>query len=121
MSDSFYHGNIEKQTEKNTFYRKVIFTTKNMQLVLMSIPAGEEIGMERHKGLSQFIRVEKGKGMAIIGHSKRKLKDGYAIIIPPGRRHNIINTGSRPLKLYSIYSPPQHPRNRKEKTKTNNH
>jgi mannose-6-phosphate isomerase-like protein (cupin superfamily) len=114
---SFYKGDIENQTLKNKYYRKVIYTTKNMQLVLMSIPKGEEIGMEKHKNTSQFIRVEGGKGIAIVGNKKYSLKDGKAVLIPPNKRHNIINTGSKPLKLYSIYSPPEHPSDRKEMNK----
>ena len=114
---SYYHGNLEKQTKKNKFYRKVIFTTKNMQLVLMSIPPGEEIGLEKHKKTSQFIRIDSGKGIFVIGNNYHKLKDGDAVIIPPNKYHNIINTGKRSLKLYSIYTPPEHPKNRKQKIK----
>ena len=112
-----YYGNIEKQTVKNNFYRKVIFTTKTMQLVLMSIPPGEEIGSERHKKTTQFIRVDSGKGRAVINNRTHRLSDGYALIIPPKQKHNIINTGRKPLKIYTIYSPPEHPKNKKEKRK----
>lgn len=112
---SHYFSNIEKQTRKNTFYRKVIFTSKQMQLVLMSIPPGQEIGMEKHKKTSQFIRIEKGKGRAIINSLSHSLKDGSAILIPANQKHNIINTGKTTLKLYSIYSPPEHPKNKKQK------
>ena len=112
-----YYGNIDKQTKKNTYYRKVIFTTKNMQLVFMSIRPKEEIGMEIHKKTSQFIRVESGHGRVIIGGNIHKLKKDFAVLIPSGKKHNIINTGKNPLKLYTIYSPPEHPRKRKEKVK----
>lgn len=114
---SHYYGNIEKQTLKNKYYRRVIFTTKNMQLVLMSIPSGTDIGREKHKKNSQFIRVESGKGVVIIGRKIHRLRDGDAVIIPPNRYHNIINTGKKPLQLYTIYTPPEHPKNRKEKVK----
>jgi mannose-6-phosphate isomerase-like protein (cupin superfamily) len=114
---SYYYGNIEKQTLKNKYYRKVIFTTKNMQLVLMFIPSGQDIGIEKHKKRSQFIRVESGKGKAIIGRKIHRLRDGDALIIPPNRYHNIINTGNKPLRLYTIYTPPEHPKNRKQKVK----
>ena len=77
-----YFGNIEKSTLINIYYRKIIFTTKNMQLVFMSIPPGEEIGMERHKNTSQFIRIEAGRGIAIIGKTRHKIKDGSAVLIP---------------------------------------
>lgn len=112
-----YYNNIDKQTRKNTYYRKVIFTTKNMQLVLMSIRPGEEIGMETHKKTSQFIRVESGKGQAIISGKVHKLKKDFALLIPPRKRHNIINTGNKPLKLYTIYSPPEHEIGKKERVK----
>jgi mannose-6-phosphate isomerase-like protein (cupin superfamily) len=113
----YYYGNIDKQTRKNNYYRKVIFTTKNMQLVFMSIPKGEDIGTEIHKKISQFIRVESGKGYANISGNIHKLKKDFAILIPPGKKHNIVNTGRKPLKLYTIYSPPEHPKNRKQKKK----
>ncbi len=116
---SFYKGDIEKQTLKNTLYRNVIYTTKRLQLVLMSIPAGEEIGEEVHKHISQFIRVEGGKGLAIVGNKKYRLKDGRAVLIPANRKHNIINTGSKPLKLYSLYAPAEHKRGKKQKSKNN--
>lgn len=112
-----YYSNIEKQTLKNTFYRKVLFTTKTMQLVLMSIPPGQDIGFERHKKTTQFIRIESGKGRVVINNTSHRLSDGYAVIIPPKKKHNIINTGRKPLKLYTIYSPPEHPKNKKEKVK----
>lgn len=102
-----YKANIEKQTLKNKNYRKVINTTKQMQLVLMSIPSGEEIGMEIHPKTTQFIRVESGNGVAIINNIKINLKDGDAIVIPSNTKHNIIS--KKDLKLYTIYSPPEHP------------
>ena len=108
---------IEKTTEKNTYYRKVLYTTKQLQLVVMCLKKGQEIGREKHPHTSQFIRVEKGKAKAVIGKSVYRLKSGDAVIIPAGKYHNIINTGKKDLKLYTIYSPPEHPKNRKEKLK----
>lgn len=101
-------ANIEKMTLLNNNYRKILHTTKNMQLVLMSINPGDDIGVEIHKKTSQFIRVEEGKCVAIIGTKRYYLKDNDFVIIPPGKKHNIINSGNIPLKLYSIYTPPEH-------------
>ena len=108
-----YHQNIEKATLDNENYRKVEYTHSGlMQMVLMKIKPGEEIGMEVHEEHDQFIRIEKGKGVAEIkegGEIKQyELYDGIAIIIPSGTFHNIINTGKEDLKLYSIYTPPEH-------------
>ena len=115
----YFHGNIDKQTRKNKYYRKVVFTSKNMQLVFMSLPYGTEIGSEIHKKTSQFIRVESGKGRAIINSKSLVLKKDFAVLIPPNTKHNIINTGRKPLKLYTIYTPPEHPKNKVEKIKRN--
>lgn len=117
---NFFKGNIEKKTRSNSFYRRVLSTTPNMQLVLMSLKPNIEIGMEKHPNTTQFIRVEKGRGMAIISGSKRFLKDGDALMIPPNVYHNIINTGKKPLKLYTLYSPPEHAQQHTEKTKMKN-
>jgi mannose-6-phosphate isomerase-like protein (cupin superfamily) len=83
----------------------------------MSIPSGEEIGFEKHTNTTQFIRIESGKGIAIVSGKKYLLKDGDAIIIPPNTKHNIIATSNDPLKLYTIYSPPEHPKNLKTNEK----
>lgn len=99
---------IEDLTEMNSDFRRVIYTGKQMQLVLMSIRAGEEIGEEVHKDRDQFFRVEEGEGqVSIDGHSK-KIKSDMAIIVPAGAKHNIVNTGREPLKLYTLYAPPEH-------------
>ena len=103
-----YKSNIERDTIKNTLYRKVLNTTPQLQLVLMTIPAGENIGAETHKTTTQFIRVEKGTGVATVGGMRKRLKDGDAIIIPPNVRHDIKATSD--LHLYTIYSPPEHPK-----------
>ncbi len=117
------HGDIEKLTLKNKNYRKVLNTTPNQQLVLMSLKPKEEIGMEIHKKVTQFIRIEKGNVMAIIGKNedqkKYKLKDDSFITIPPNTYHNIINIGTTDVKLYSIYSPPNHKPGTIHKTKQN--
>lgn len=112
-----FKGNIEKLTIKNNNYRKVINTTKHSQLVLMSLLPKEEIGEETHPHTTQFIRIEKGHASAHIKNKKYNLKDGDAIVIPPNSNHNIINIGKGKLKLYSIYSPPEHPKNTIQKHK----
>jgi len=98
---------IEKDTADNTNFRKVIYTSKNFQLVLMSLKPKEEIGLETHKDVDQFFRIEKGTGVAIINGKEHKIKNGYAIMIPQGAEHNII-AGNEGLKIYTIYSPPHH-------------
>ena len=101
--------NIEKKTVKNTNYRKVVYTDKFQQLALMCLLPGEDIPLEKHNG-TQFFRVESGNGLATVGKSKKKLKDGISFIIPKNTHHYVVNTSkSNPLKLYTIYSPPQHP------------
>jgi len=102
-----YVINIEEGAKENNDFRIVLYTAKNSQLVLMSLKAGEEIGMEMHT-LDQFFRVEKGEGKAVIEGVEHEIKDGSAIVIPAGTNHNIINTGSQEMKLYTIYSPPNH-------------
>ena len=104
----FYY-NIEKSTDNNNNYRKVLYTSKNQQFVLMSLKPKEDIHMEVHKDHDQFIVVIKGTGIAIIEGKIYKLKDGIGLIIPAGSRHQIINNGKNKLKLYTIYSPPEHP------------
>ena len=105
-----YKGNIEKLTLLNKNYRKVVHTTSTMQLVVMSLESGDEIGSEIHEKTSQFIRIEEGNAKAIVKGKISYLKDGDCVIIPPGFKHNIINTGKSNLKLYTIYTPPEHPK-----------
>ena len=101
--------NIEKVTLANDNFRKVIYTAKHSQLVLMSLLPGEEIGEEVHETLDQFFRFEKGKGMVVISGQESEITDGFAVVIPAGTKHNIINTSQMDsLKLYTIYSPPNH-------------
>src|SRR5690242_2088014 len=108
-----FYGNINDITEDNTYFRRVLSTTPNMQLVVMSLAPNEEIGNEVHPYITQFIRVESGTGLAVINGSQYPLSDGFAVVIPLGSYHNIINTSQTdPLKLYTIYSPPNHPLNK---------
>ena len=116
---NIYFGNIETATIENKFYRKVLYTTTNQQLVLMSIRPKEDIKLETHDNNDQFIRIEKGSGLLLVGHdeskSKYELSNGIAFIIPARTLHHIINTSdSEDLKLYTIYSPPHHPENLEE-------
>jgi mannose-6-phosphate isomerase-like protein (cupin superfamily) len=105
-----FHTNIEQDSLKNNFFRKVLFTAKHSQLVLMSLNAGEDIGEETHDHVDQFIRVESGQGTAILNGKSFALGDGAAVVIPAGVRHNIVNASkSEALKLYTLYSPPNHP------------
>jgi mannose-6-phosphate isomerase-like protein (cupin superfamily) len=107
--ESFYSDNIEKLTKENNDYRRVIYTGNNQQFVLMSIQPKKNIPMEIHKHNDQFIRIEEGEGKAIIGSTTYILKEDSGVIIPAGMKHEIINTSeSSPLKLYTIYSPPEH-------------
>jgi len=100
---------IEKETEKNADFRRVLYTAKNSQLVLMSLKPGEEIGEEIHGDIDQFFRFEKGEGKAIIDNVEHRIKDGDGVIVPAGAKHNVINTSKRAnLRLYTIYSPPEH-------------
>ena len=104
-----YVGPIEDLTEDNTNFRQVIYTGTYCQLVVMSLKAGEEIGMEVHNTVDQFFRIEEGKGKVIMNGEEKEFEDGDAIIVPAGTQHNLINTGDEDLKLYTIYSPPNHP------------
>ncbi len=100
--------NIEKLTLENNNFRKVIFTTNNSQLVLMSLLPGEEIGMEVHPDNDQFFRVDSGRGSVIIDGVESVIEDGSAIVIPKGAMHNVTNTGTEAMKLYTLYMPPHH-------------
>jgi len=103
-----YIINIEKETLENELYRQVLFTANYSQLVLMSLKPGEEIGEEVH-GLDQFFRFESGNGKAVLDGVESEVSDGFAVVIPAGTRHNVINISlDKPLKLYTIYSPPNH-------------
>ena len=99
---------IEELTESNKDFRRVLYTGKHLQLVLMSLKPGEEIGEEVHDTHDQFFRIEKGKGEVWIDGVKTKVKADFAIIVPAGARHNVINTGDKALRLYTLYGPPEH-------------
>ena len=104
-----YIDNIETVTKVNDNFRKVLFTGKYCQLVVMSLKPGEEIGLEVHDTVDQFFRVDKGEGEIILDGETHTITDGFAFIVPAGSKHNITNTGRTHLKLYTIYSPPNHP------------
>jgi mannose-6-phosphate isomerase-like protein (cupin superfamily) len=102
-----YVQNIESISVENEEFRRVIYTAKNCQLVVMALKPNEEIGAEVHK-LDQFFRVEEGAGETVLDGVRSEISAGFAVLIPAGINHNIINTGSVPMKLYTIYSPPNH-------------
>lgn len=102
-----YIVNIEKESLANEDFRRVLYTAKNSQLVVMSLQAGEEIGSEVHH-LDQFIRCEAGEGKATLDGVEHDIRDGFAVVVPSGAMHNIVNTGTAPMKLYTVYSPPNH-------------
>ena len=102
-----YITNIEKETLENTDYRRVLYTAKNSQLVLMTIEPGDEIGEEVHE-LDQFIRLEAGVATVVLNDESHEVPADSAVVIPAGVKHNVINSGTEPLKLYSVYAPPEH-------------
>ena len=106
---SGFTTNIETKSLENTNFRQVLFTTPLTQLVVMSLLPGEDIGLEAHDDRDQFIRVEAGEGRAVLNGVDHELSDGMAVVVPAGTGHNVINTSDTdPLKLYTIYSPPEH-------------
>ena len=104
-----YVTNIERETLKNEDYRRVLFTGPNTQLVLMTLRPGEDIGLETHYEHDQFIRVEAGEAIALLDGVEYPLNDGSAVVIPAGVEHNVRNVADEPLRLYTLYSPPEHP------------
>jgi len=113
-----FKSTIEKDTLGNSSFRRVLYTGKHSQLVLMNLKAGEEIGEEVHKTIDQFFRFEKGEGVVSIDGIKHKVADGDAVIVPAGAKHNVMNTSkTTDLKLYTIYSPPEHQDGTVRKTK----
>jgi mannose-6-phosphate isomerase-like protein (cupin superfamily) len=113
-----FKSNIEKETLGNNNFRRVLYTSKYSQLVLMNLEPGEEIGEEVHKTVDQFFRFEKGEGIVSIDGVKHKIADGDAVIVPAGAKHNVTNTSkTTELKLYTIYSPPEHQDGTVRKTK----
>ena len=122
-----YVSVLEKETTKNADFRHVLYTGKHSQLVLMSLKPGEEIGAETHEDVDQFFRFESGEGKVVIDGVVHPIEDGYGVIVPAGARHNVINTSKRAhLRLYTIYSPPEHQdgvvrHTKKEATATEEH
>jgi len=113
-----YFGNIEKETLENNNFRKVLFTGPQSQLVVMSLKPGEEIGKEIHDNHDQFIRIEEGKAEVIVDGETRVLNDDEVVVIPAGAEHNVINASeAKDLKLYTIYSPAEHPEGTVHQTK----
>ncbi|RJX39833.1 cupin domain-containing protein [Paenibacillus pinisoli] len=119
-----YVVNIEKVTEQNNTYRTAIWTGAHLQVTVMSIKVGEDIGLEVHPTTDQFIRIEEGKGLVQMGDQRDRLdfqadaSEGYAIMVPAGKWHNVTNTGNEPLKVYVIYGPPEHPFGKVEETRS---
>lgn len=112
-------ANIEDLTAKNTNFRKVLYTAQHSQLVLMSLKPSEEIGMEVHPDNDQFLRIEKGMGKAVIDGNEYELTDGFAVVVPAGSKHNILNTSdAEEMKLYTVYSPAHHRLNVVQATKS---
>jgi mannose-6-phosphate isomerase-like protein (cupin superfamily) len=103
-----YCEDIENRTIKNDAFRRVLYTGKNIQLVLMTLQAGEEIGEEVHQDRDQFFRIEDGEGAVFINGAENAVSDNFAVIVPAGARHNVRNTGAGPLRLYTLYAPPEH-------------
>ncbi|MGX2032433.1 MULTISPECIES: cupin domain-containing protein [Methylocaldum] len=113
-----YTTDIERDTLANQDYRRVLYTGRNTQLVLMTLQPREEIGVETHEEHDQFIRIEAGTGVAVLNGEEHPLSDGVAVVIPAGVEHNVINTSSdQPLRLYTLYSPPEHPDGTVHRTK----
>lgn len=115
--------NIEEATRRNDYFRLALWTGTYFQLTLMSINVDDDIGLEMHSDVDQFIRIEQGQGLVMMGNSRdcltfqRRVRDGYVIFIPAGTWHNLVNTGNVPIKLYSIYAPPEHPHGTVHRTK----
>jgi len=103
-----YHDDIEQQTVGNNDFRRVLYTGQHLQLVLMTLQPGEEIGSEIHEDRDQFFRFEEGSGQVDIDDNSYDVVDGSGVIVPSGSRHNVRNTGDAPLKLYTLYGPPEH-------------
>ena len=114
-----YVGPIETQALKNAYFRRVLFTGKHAQLVVMCLQPGEEIGKEIHPNVDQFFRIEQGQARFVLSEEENVVSDGDAVVVPAGTSHNVINASkTAPLRLYTIYSPPNHPDGTVHKTKT---
>lgn len=119
--------NIERATVQNTNFRTALWTGRHLQLTLMSINPGEDIGLEMHSDIDQFLRIEQGQGVVMMGNNRNNLNyrqrvsDGFVVFVPAGTWHNLTNTGNTPIKLYSIYAPPAHPHGTVHRTKQDAH
>ena len=103
-----YCDDIERVTTGNDDFRRVLYTGKHLQLVLMTLKPGEEIGEEVHDDRDQFFRIEEGQGEVRIDGAANRVEDDFAVIVPAGARHNVVNTGDAPLRFYTLYGPPEH-------------
>lgn len=103
-----YHDDIERQTVENSDFRRVLYTGQHLQLVVMTLQPGDEIGSEVHEDRDQFFRFEEGQGVVDIDGRENPVMDDFAVIVPAGARHNVRNTGAEPLRLYTVYGPPEH-------------
>ena len=112
-----YVGNLDEQTSQNEYFRQVLFTASKSQLVLMALQPGEDIGLETHPEHDQFIRIESGSGQAVLNGQQHDIAPGFAVVIPAGTEHNISNTSAVVMKLYTIYTPPEHQDGTIHKTK----
>jgi len=108
MAKKGYSKDVAAETLKNNNFRKVLYTGEHLQLVVMTLQPGEEIGEETHEDRDQFFRFEQGQGVVVIDGKKNKVEDDFGVIVPAGACHNVINTGDEPLKMYTIYGPPEH-------------
>lgn len=117
MTVKVYANDVIRQAEENENFRQVLFTTELSQLVLMAIPAGEEIGEEVHEGIDQVLAFVAGEGKAVIEGESITVREGSVVVVPSGTRHNFLATGDQPLKLYTVYTPPEHPDGTLHRTK----
>ena len=117
MNRNVYAEDVTRLAGENENFRRVLFTTERSQLVLMSMPAGEEIGEEVHEGIDQVLAFVAGEGEAVIEGERRRVTAGSVVVVPGGTRHNFVATGDSPLKLYTVYTPPEHPDGTVHRTK----
>lgn len=117
MSEKFYAQDVARLAAENENFRQVLFTTERSQLVLMAVQPGEEIGEEAHEGIDQVLAFVGGEGEAVIEGQRSAVRPGSVVIVPAGARHNFVASGSTPLKLYTVYTPPEHPHGTVHRTK----
>lgn len=108
MAETFYADDVPSKARENTDFRRVLFTTERSQLVLMSVEAGGEIGEEVHDGIDQVLVFVAGQGEAVLADTRQAVIPGSVVVVPAGTKHNFIATGTEPLKLYTVYTPPEH-------------